>query len=39
MAEEKKGESIEFDSFESNADETISVEEAKKQEAEAEKDR
>lgn len=36
MAEEKKGESIEFDSFESNVEESISVDEAKAQEAEAE---
>ena len=34
--DEKKGESITFDSFESNAQEHISVDEAKAQEAKAE---
>ena len=35
MAEEK-GKSVEFESFESDGDETISVDEAKEQEKEAE---
>lgn len=36
MTEEKMGENEVFDSFESNVQESISVEEAKKQEAAAE---